>query len=149
MVPRVSAGGQPDPSNTQGIDAVLWVLTALCALATVWFSFFQGPPGGNAFPGADKVGHALAYFATLLSFLFAGVWRPRRGAGPFPKFGPWAAVLAVGAGIVIEILQGMTATRTADVKDVVAELVGAAAALWVHSYVRGRIPARRGGGAPV
>ena len=148
MVPRVSATGGPRPSSTLGIDAVSWALTALCALATVWFSFFQGPPGANAFPGADKAGHALAYFATLLSFLFAGVWRPGRGAGPFPRFGPWAAVLAVGAGIVIEILQGMTATRTADVKDVVAEVVGAAAAVLVHSYVRGRTRPPPGG-APV
>ncbi len=142
----MNSAGDPQPANAPTVDVALWVLTVLCALATVWFSFFQGPPGGNAFPGADKAGHALAYFATLLSFLFAGVWRPGRGDGPFPKFAPWAAALAVGGGIAIEILQGMTATRTSDVRDVLAEVVGALAALWVHAYVRGKAaPVRRSG----
>ena len=118
------------------IDSGFWALTVACVAATLWFSFVAPPPGANLFPGADKVGHAVAYFATTLSFLFAAVWRPGREFGRSVYLGLWFALAAMAGGAVIEILQGMTATRSAQVYDLVAEAIGTAAALLVHALVR-------------
>ena len=128
-----------DPSaRERAMDVALWFTAALCALITLWFSFGASPPGADAFPGADKVGHALAYFATTLSFLFAAVWRPVRGDGSLPNAGYWFPAVAVLAGIVIEVLQGLTASRSAQAGDALAEVVGAGLALGVHASVRRR-----------
>lgn len=118
------------------IDRGLWALTGICAAITLWFSFVAPPPGADLFEGADRIGHALAYFTTTLSFLFAAVWRPGRGVGRFPTLGRWFPLAAITGGAVIEILQGMTASRTAEVFDLVAEAIGAAAALSLHALIR-------------
>lgn len=120
------------------MDTALWVLTVGCVVVTLWFSFVAGPPGGNAFRGADKVGHALAYFATSLSFLFAAVWRPGRGEGRYPRLGMWVPAAALAFGILIEFLQGLTPTRSPEIGDALAEAIGAVLALAVHSLVRRR-----------
>ena len=54
----------------------------------------------------------------------------------------WFPLAAIAGGIVIEILQGMTASRSAEVFDVVAEAIGIAAALAVHSFVRWLVTTR-------
>jgi VanZ family protein len=130
------------------IDRGLWALTAICAAVTLWFSFVAPPPGANLFEGADKVGHALAYFTTTLSFLFAAVWRPGRGIGRFPDLGRWFPLAAITGGAVIEILQGMTASRAAEVFDLVAEAIGAAAALAVHALIRRQLTLGRAQAEP-
>ena len=130
--------GTLKPGHDRMVDLALWCIAAGCALTTVWFSFGAEFPGVHAFHGADKVGHAIAYFATTLSFLFAAVWRPGRGPGRFPRAGYWLPVAAVAAGGVIEILQGMTPTRNAHFDDFLADLVGAALGLGVHTLVRWR-----------
>ena len=130
------------------IDGGLWALTAACAAATFWFSFVAPPPGADLFSWADKVGHAIAYFATTLSFLFAAVWRPGRGSGPFPHLGLWFAFAALAGGAMIEILQGMTASRSAQALDLVAEAVGTASALVVHALVRRTLTHRDRQAAP-
>ena len=84
------------------MDRALWALTLACAATTIWFSFGAPPPGVDLFPSADKVGHAIAYFATTLSFLFAAVWRPGRGPGRFPRLGMWFPVAAIAGGGLIE-----------------------------------------------
>jgi VanZ family protein len=124
------------------MEWALWALTIVCATTTLWFSFGAAPPGASLFPGADKVGHAIAYFATTLSFLFAAVWRPGAGEGRFARAGRWFPVAAVVAGGLIEILQGMTASRTAQSNDLLAEIIGTAAAVAVHGYVRRRMTPR-------
>jgi VanZ family protein len=126
------------PGVDLAIDLALWVLAAACAATTLWFSFGAPPPGANLFPGADKVGHAIAYFATTLSFLFAAVWRPGRGKGRFSRLGLWFPAAAVVAGVAIEMLQGMAPPRSAEVNDVVAEVIGAGIAMAVFSLVRWR-----------
>jgi VanZ family protein len=124
------------------IDRGLWALTAACIATTVWFSFGAQPPGAHLFSGADKVGHAVAYLATTLSFLFAAVWRPGRGIGRFARLGGWFALAAIAGGAVIEILQSQIATRGGDLADLVAEVVGTAAAMAIHSHVRRRSTGR-------
>jgi VanZ family protein len=118
------------------VDAVLWALAVVFAVGTIWFSFGAPPPGATLFPGADKAGHAIAYFATTLSFLFAAAWRPGRGPGRFPRLGWLLPPAAVAVGGVVEILQGLTASRSAELNDVVAEVVGSGAAMAVHMLVR-------------
>jgi VanZ family protein len=120
------------------IDKALWSLTAASAATTLWFSFVAPPPGADLFPGADRLGHAVAYFATTLSYLFAAVWRPGRGTGRSAHLGRWFPLAAIAGGVVIEILQGMTATRAAEVYDVVAEAIGATVAAAVHALIRRR-----------
>jgi VanZ family protein len=122
----------------------LWALTASCASITLWFSFGAAPPGASMFPGADKVGHAIAYFATTLSFLFAAVWRPGGGKARFPRLGKWFPLAAIAAGGLIEILQGLTPTRTAQFSDLVAEITGTGAAVAVHASVRRHAASRAG-----
>ena len=117
-------------------DRVLWALTAACAATTLWLSFGSQPPGADLFHGADKVGHAVAYFATTLSFLFAAVWRPGRGKGRLPHGWRWFLPAAVAGGLVIEILQGMIGTRTPEIYDLVADATGTSAALAVHALIR-------------
>jgi VanZ family protein len=124
------------------IDRGLWALTAACAATTLWFSFVAPPPGADLFPGADRVGHAIAYFTTTLSFLFAAVWRPGRRIGRFPHLGRWFPLAAIAGGALIEILQGMTAARASEVFDLVAEAIGTAAALAIHTLIRHRMTSR-------
>ena len=118
------------------IDVVVWALTAACVGVTLWFSFVAPPPGADLFLGADKVGHAIAYFTTTLSFLFAAVWRPGRGADRPASLGRWFALAAIAGGAVIEILQGMTARRSAQAFDLAAEAIGTGTAVAVHSLIR-------------
>jgi VanZ family protein len=130
-----------DPSERR-IDLALWILTGACAGATLWFSFFSGPPGAHLFPEADKVGHALAYGSTLLCFMFAAVWRPVRSDGPFPRSAFPVAMLAIAVGIVIEVLQGRYFHRDAQLFDVVAEVIGSFAAFAVFTLVRRQLDRR-------
>jgi len=120
----------------RAIDFSLWILTGLFATTTIWFSFVAPPPGVNLFPGADKVQHGIAYFATTLSFLFAAVWRPGRGDGPFPRLSRWIFAAVVIVGIVVEAIQEQTPARTAELADVAAEAIGAGAAIAIHAGIR-------------
>jgi VanZ family protein len=88
------------------------VLTAV--VVSLW-------PGGVALPVNvwDKVQHGIGYF--LLTLWFAGLY-PRR------KY-LWIALGCFALGLVIEFLQGMTATRSMEVADVAANMVGVVAAL--------------------
>ncbi len=130
-----------DPRERR-LDVGLWVLTVACACATLWFSFGSYVPGTALFPGADKVEHVIAYGSTLVCFMFAADWRPRRGDGPFPRSAFPVAILAILLGILIEWLQGRYFNRTPEVLDVVAEVVGAFGALGVFTLVRGRLDRR-------
>jgi VanZ family protein len=116
----------------------LWLLTTACACATLWWSFLSPAPGAHLFPESDKVGHAMAYGSTLLCFMFAAAWRPRRGNGPFPRSALSVAIIAIMLGIAIEVLQGRYFHRNAEVLDVVAEVVGSFAAFGIFSLVRSR-----------
>jgi VanZ family protein len=130
------------------IDVGFWALTAACVAATLWFSFVAPPPGANLFTGADKVGHAVAYFATTLSFLFAAVWRPGKRVDRSARLGVWFALAAIAGGAVIEILQGMTATRSAQALDLVAEAIGTGAAVAVHSLIHRHVTRSRAHAEP-
>ena len=90
----------------------------------------------------DKGLHALSYFATVLSLLFAAVWRPGRGEGPLPRALGWIVAVAIGGGIAVEVLQASIG-RTPEVADVVAETLGSMLAVLVHQVIRRWDGARR------
>jgi VanZ family protein len=120
------------------VDTLLWVLTAISAALTLVFSIGPVPPGVDRFPHADKVWHGLAYFTTSLLFLLAAVWRPRRGAGPWPHSGIVFVLLGTAAGGFVEIAQGFTAQREPELLDWLAEVAGVLAAFGLVLLLRAR-----------
>lgn len=118
------------------IDAWLWGLTLTLTVLTLLFSFVVTPPqtGTNV---DDRVGHAVAYFATFLSFLFVAVWRPGRGDGPLARKAFASAAVVLVAGIMIEVFQELLLSdRQAELADVVAEVVAVILALSIHITLR-------------
>jgi VanZ family protein len=132
----------PSDPRERRLDLGLWIVTGACACATLWFSFGSYVPGSGLFPGADKVEHFIAYGTTLMCFMFAADWRPRRGDGPFPRSSVPTAIVAVLLGILIEWLQGQYFNRDPEVLDVVADVVGSLVALRVLRLFRGRFDRR-------
>ena len=85
---------------------------------------------GQALEGihtSDKVLHAGAYF--VLMVWFAGFYR--RGAYPL------IAVVLLALGAALELLQGLTQTRTTDWSDLVANGAGALAGLVLSASLLG------------
>jgi VanZ family protein len=134
----VSLRRPPVRADLSLLDLLLWVLTALSAALTLVFSIGLVPPEANGFPHADKVWHGLAYFTTSLLFLLAAVWRPGRGAGPFPRAAIVFALLGSAVGGAVEIAQGFMATRHQELLDWIVEVVGISAALGVVLMLRAR-----------
>ena len=121
----------------RAIDVLLWGLAAASAGLTLWLSLGPVPPDTGSFPGADKAFHGLAYFVTTLLILFAAVWRPGRGPGPFVRFAPALIAAIVSSGLVVEILQSMlTAKREAELGDWLADALGTLMAVVAHGLVR-------------
>lgn len=124
-------------SHDRALDVVLWGLTFASAGLTLWLSLGPVPPGASAFPGADKVFHGVAFFVTTLLFLFAAVWRPGRGPGPFARLVPYVILAVIAAGLVVEAMQGaLTVDRRPELADWLAEVVAVIAAASVHGAVR-------------
>lgn len=113
----------------------LWSGSVLVALGIVVISVIAEPDvRGLRFPGADKVGHAIAYFILADLLLLAGVWRPGRSEAPWK--GPLPVIaMVVAYGWFLELLQGMVG-RDAQVIDGLADLLGALLALAVWSRAR-------------
>ena len=89
-------------------------------LLSVYVLFVPTPAGPALFAGSDKVVHL------LLFALLAGTARWRFGGTP--------AVLGLVAGyaVVSELVQGaLLSSRSGDVRDVVADLVGVAVGWWL------------------
>ena len=103
-----------------------------------WLSVFVAmvlsllPPKAVEMPEwNDKVEHSLSYF--LLTFWFCGIYQRRRY---------WVIGLCMlGMGILVELLQAaMQLGRSADVRDVVADMIGIAPALLLALSPLGRWP---------
>ncbi len=132
-----SPGSPSSSTHDRLVDALLWALTFASAGLTLWLSLGPVPPGASAFPAADKVFHGVAYFVTTLLFLFAAVWRPGRGPGPLARFGSIVMLAVIGAGLLVEYLQGaLTTRRGAELGDWVADMAGVLGAALTHWLVR-------------
>ena len=129
------AGGAANSSRLA--DALLWATVAGLSALTMLFSLRSVTPDIDGFSGADKIGHGVMYFAVLLTLLFAAVWRPGRGEGPLPNGLPWLALGLLVIGVGTEGLQAaLLPSRSAELLDVVAELLGVGGAVLVYLAVR-------------
>ena len=93
----------------------LWLAVGLAGMAAVGYVSLVPMPPGPDVPLLDKLEHAAAYGA--LGLWFAALrpgWRWRGG---------WAAAL-VAYGALIEVAQGMTGYRTAEIADLAADAAG-------------------------
>ena len=97
----------------------LWTALAWLLTAAVIIGSLLPNPVVAAIPVRDKVQHAVAYFVLMVSF--AGFYR----RGLYPAV---AAVL-LALGISLELLQGLTETRTGDWRDAAMNCAGVAAGL--------------------
>jgi len=117
--------------------ATLWML----AMLVVFWS--PSPPNPTPIPGLDKVIHAVAF----AGFGALAAWEP---------WGPWGSsrrwpVVAIGVGLALatEWVQGLLPwPRSAELGDVVADVVGLLIGVYVAKLVSGppKSDAARGGG---
>lgn len=106
------------------------------------FLYLGVTPSPPVVPGLDFlgwVGHAGA--SALLGILVADWLLVRRSAGRLPALGG-GLVIAWLLGAIIEVLQLGSDARAFEVADLVADGVGAAAGVWLHWFLSGRV--RRG-----
>ncbi len=134
--PRRPLAPPASPARSRRVDTALWVLATLLTAVLVYYSLFSVPAIARAFRNADKVFHALAFASTVGAYLFAAVWRPGRGAGRFSRAAPAIVAGAIATTILIEVLQGASFHRNAQVLDAVAGSLGTLSALGVWSLVR-------------
>ena len=121
----------------RSIDGGLVALAFLAFVATAYASLRSSGPDLLDLPDQDKIGHAVAYFAVLLPLLFALVWRPGRGDGILPHGQLRLVDGLISVGIAMEVLQAaFTSSRSPELLDVVADVVGIGAALLVFRLVR-------------
>ena len=105
----------------------LWLGLGLTLIATVWFlSLTPRPPSFDIRDG-DKYGHLLAYGSLMLWF---GWLYPRRVH--------WrVALLFLLQGVLLELLQGLSGYRYADIYDMFANGLGVAGGWVLVSYSGG------------
>jgi len=130
------------PNSNRLLDVLLWAAAAGLSALTVLFSVRDVAPDFDGFSAADKIGHGVMYFAVSLPLLFAAVWRPGRGDGPFPNALPWLVIGLIAIGVGMEGVQAtFFPSRSAELLDVVAETLGVGGAVLVYLIAR-RISAR-------
>lgn len=95
-------------------------------LGGVVYASLTPAPFDSGIEQGDKLQHFLGYFVVMTWFgqLYHVTWRGL----------PW---LFVAVGIVMEILQGMTGYRSADMADALANAAGVFAAAWLTQGRRG------------
>ncbi len=104
---------------------LLWLPVALYMAAIFYLSAQSSPPGPGMIP--DKVAHAVEYFV-LAVLLF----RAMAGGLPAPLRARWAGLtmlISVGYAFSDEFHQSYVPWRNADVADLFADTIGAAAGL--------------------
>ncbi len=121
-------------------------LTLAVGVVILYLTLLPKPFGEEdipLFPGADKLAHACMFGGLVLTYIFdrfrcSGIVKLRTAI--------YAAILASVYGILIEILQlNMEMGRSGDVRDIVADIFGAFAAVpatimlhWVNITVKHR-----------
>lgn len=92
------------------------------------------------FPGQDKLAHIFLY-GGLAAVISVGLRRARRPAAPIVQF-YFPIVFAVLYGISDEIHQLFVPSRSCDMMDALADLMGAAMTQWLLCFRYWRIPVR-------
>jgi VanZ family protein len=110
--------------KTDGLPVILrWTLLSLWGCTVVWLSLSSSPPAiESPLLGWDKFQHAMAYalFTLLAGWCFTTLRLDRAKAWLYAIFS------ALFIGGLMEVMQAtLTATRSADVGDFIADAVGA------------------------
>lgn len=122
-------------TRARAADLALWSGVAAVAVGIVVISVTADPNvKGMDFAGADKVGHAIAYFTLTLLLLLAGSWRPGRTESAWSSPAP-ALLIAVAYGGALEVVQGAVG-RDAQFLDLLADALGALLALAVWAGMK-------------
>jgi VanZ family protein len=101
---------------------VLWVLAAAVLIPVVLLSIGPDPDVGSG--PWQTAWHGAAYAALTVCLLFAAVWSPGRGRGPFPAGAALVVGGTIGVGVLIEVAQ-LAVGRDADPIDALANAIGA------------------------
>ena len=113
--------------GTHWLGIVLWAVFGLILLTTIILSIGPNPPFDSDL--IEGLEHGLDYAALTAVLLLAGVWRPGRGEARFPRGAVAVVALVFLLGGAIEIAQGAWFTRTTDLLDLAANVLGSTAAL--------------------
>jgi hypothetical protein len=100
-----------------------WLLVVTVAVG----SLIPGPLIAEVMNVSDKLQHAVAYF--LLMVWFAGFYRR--------SFYPVIAAVLLGLGIGLDLLQGLTETRSFDWHDIAMNSVGVALGFAMSLFLLG------------
>lgn len=121
---------------------LLWGPVVLFAVFIFLMSSTSSPGGMDPFPNFDKVAHFLVYgvFALLM---FRGLSRTT-GTKNFLLIAILTVILTVAYGMSDEFHQSFVPERDSDVKDIVADGIGATAAVTIL-YIRRRFSRRLSG----
>jgi len=105
----------------------LWTAFAWSLTAAVIIGSLVPSPVLSAIPVRDKLLHAVAYLVLMVSF--AGFYRR--------SLYPTVAALLLALGVSLELLQGLTDTRSADWRDMAMNSAGVAAGLVLSWWLLG------------
>ena len=105
----------------------LWAAFAWSLTAAVIVGSLVPSPVLSAIPVRDKLLHAVAYLVLTVSF--AGFYRR--------SLYPTVAALLLVLGVSLELLQGLTETRSADWRDMAMNSAGVAAGLVLSWWLLG------------
>ena len=110
----------------------LWLtLGVFLIIVVIWASLTSDPPStGFKFAYADKVSHLLAY-AVLMGW-FAQIF-PARGTRQ------WLVIGFILMGVLLEYAQALTANRTYEVADMVANTLGVVLAWFLTRGAMGQL----------
>jgi VanZ family protein len=107
----------------------LWLGLGLALVATVWFLSLTPHPPSVDIQNGDKYGHLFAYASLMLWFGWL-----------YPPRVHWrVALLFVLQGLLLELLQGLSGYRYADVYDMLANSLGVAIGWLLVSFSTGAL----------
>lgn len=98
-----------------------WLPLAICT----WAALVPDPPEVSVFKISDVILHAFAF--TYLSFTLVVAY-PRRSLLQ-------VALLMLGYGLLIEVVQSFEATRSAELKDLLVDMFGISLGLLLARYL--------------
>lgn len=112
------------------------VVSAVVTAAVLYYSLFPHPAGAEyvmLFEGIDKVFHFVMYFVMAGAYIFDyALYRYPRGMVLAVELLIVALVIAIGG--VIEVVQGLSGYRSADILDFAADAAGAVAAYLLMKF---------------
>lgn len=121
--------------NILGSKTLLWLAMLYSIAATSLFFIPTKDIPSIGFSGLDKIVHICIFFALIFLWL---LFFYKRGNNSLSKKSIFRVfVLILVYGIVVEVFQEiLTASRTADPMDVVADLLGAGIGVWAFNKTK-------------